>query len=102
MIGAVKIGQGCRTPVADALHLTNEDAVAACRNDLFDQTREDGRAVDLRRGTPDTIVLDTGKPILDQMILAAGKSVGKVMPVLRQDVDAKVPIGRDGLGDPAA
>ena len=102
MIIAVKIGQRRRRAVAHALDLTNDDAVAACGNNLFDRTREDGRAVDLWRGTPDAIIFDAGKPIPDQMIIPAGETVGKVMPVLRQNVDAKGPIGRDSFGDPAA
>ena len=102
MVIAVQIGQRCCGTVAHGLDLANEDAMAARRNDLFDRARENSRTVDLRRGSTRTITVDAGKPVLDQMVIAACEAIGKVMPVLRQDIDAKIAIDRYGLGDPAA
>ncbi len=71
VIIAVKIGQRCGKPVAHGLDLANDDAVAACRNNLFDQTRKDGRPIDLWRGTSGTEIFDPRKPIRHQMIILA-------------------------------
>ncbi len=82
--------------------MTNNDAMTACRNNLIDQTRKNCGAVNLWCGPPHTVVINPRKPIIDQMIIPAGKAVGEIGPVLRQNVDAQIAIRRDSIGDPAA